>query len=128
MSLVRCKDCGLHFERAADEAWKVRCIPCFKKSKRAESLPADSYWPDRATAAESLAATLQSKVAHLEITVSNLIGQSLRQPPPSRIDRELAEHWRALVQLVHPDKHGGSPGATRLTQWLNEIKGRLPCA
>jgi hypothetical protein len=31
MSLVRCKDCGLHFERAADEAWKVRCIPCFKK-------------------------------------------------------------------------------------------------
>jgi hypothetical protein len=128
MSLVRCKDCGLHFERAADEAWKVRCIPCFKKSKRAELLSADSYWIDRATAAESLAETLQRKVAHLEITVSNLVGQSLRQPPPSRLDLVLAEHWRALVQLVHPDKHGGSQGATRLTQWLNDIKGRLPCA
>lgn len=128
MSLVRCKDCGLHFERAADEKWKTRCIPCFKKSKRAKPAAADSYWIDRAAAAESLVTTLQSQVAHLEKTVFNLIGQSLRQPPPSRIDRELAENWRALVQLVHPDKHGGSPGATRLTQWLNDIKGRLPCA
>lgn len=128
MKRTHCQDCGKSFLREVDEDWKTRCIPCFKKSKRAEPAAIDSYWIDRATAAESLAATLQSKVAHLEITVSNLIGQSLRQPPPSRIDRELAEHWRSLVQLVHPDKHGGSPGATRLTQWLNEIKGRLPCA
>ena len=128
MKRAHCQDCGKSFLREVDEDWKTRCIPCFKKSKRAELLSADSYWIDRATAAESLAATLQSKVAHLEITVSNLIGQSLRQPPPSRIDRELAEHWRSLVQLVHPDKHNGSPGATRLTQWLNDVKGRLPCA
>ena len=128
MKRAHCQDCGKSFLREVDEDWKTRCIPCFKKSKRAEPAAIDSYWIDRAAAAESLAATLQSKVARLEATVSDLIGQSLRQPPPSRIDRELAEHWRALVQLVHPDKHGGSPGATRLTQWLNEIKGRLPCA
>jgi|APTNR8051073442_1049403.scaffolds.fasta_scaffold04924_8 hypothetical protein len=120
MSLVRCQDCGRHFERAADEAWKRFCVPCYKKSKRAESSPIDSYWKDRATAAEQ-------QVESLRATVSNLVGQSLRQPPPSRLERELAENWRALVQLVHPDKHGGSQGATRLTQWLNDVKGRLPC-
>ena len=128
MKQAACCDCGTIFFREDDADWKVRCIPCFKKSKRAESMPADSYWIDRAVAAEDLAATLQSKVARLEATVSDLIGQSLRQPAPNRLDRELAEHWRSLVQLVHPDKHGGSPGATRLTQWLNDIKGRLPCA
>jgi hypothetical protein len=128
MTWACCKDCGLHFERAADEAWKVRCVSCFKKSKRAESAAVDSYWPDRAAAAESMAATLQRKVADLESTVRDLVGQSLRQPPPSRLDRELAEHWRALVQLVHPDKHGGSQCATKMTQWLNSVKGRLPCA
>ena len=125
MKRARCQDCGKTFLREIDETWKVRCITCFKKSKRAESEPIDSHWKDRAAAAESLAATLQSKVAHLEITVSNLIGQSLRQPPPSRIDRELAEHWRSLVQLVHPDKHGNSQAATIATQWLLSVRGRL---
>ena len=127
MSLVRCKDCGRHFEQAADEAWKVRCIPCFKKSKRAESLAADSYWPDRAAAAESLVVTLQNQVAAQDETIRNLVGQRMR-PASSCLDRELAENWRSLLQLVHPDKHGGSQGATRMTQWLNDIKGRLPCA
>ena len=127
MKRARCQDCGKTFLRETDEDWKTRCVPCFKKSKRAESLVADSYWIDRARTAESMAATLQRQVVTLESRVRDLIGQSLRQPPPSRLDKELAENWRALVQLAHPDKHGGSPGATRLTQWLNDIKPRLPC-
>ena len=127
MTWVACRECGIHFERRDDEAWKVRCIPCFKKSKHEQSAATDNYWSDRA-AAESLVATLQNQVAAQDETIRNLVGQRIRQPAPSGLDRELAEHWRSLVQLVHPDKHGGSPGATRLTQWLNEIKGRLPCA
>lgn len=128
MKRAHCQDCGKSFLREVDEDWKVRCIPCFKKSKRAESLPADSYWPDRAAAAESLAAALQNQVEQQAETIRHLVGQRMRQPTAGGLDRELAEHWRALVQLVHPDKHGGSPGATRMTQWLNDIKGRLPCA
>lgn len=27
--------------------------------------------------------------------------------------------WRLLMQLVHPDKHGGSQAALAATQWLN---------
>lgn len=127
MSLVRCKDCGGAFHREADETWKTRCIPCFKKSKRAEPAAIDSHWIDRALAAENKVAALQCQLYSERQTVEALLANQ-NAKPPSRIDRELAEHWRALVQLVHPDKHNGSPGATRLTQWLNDVKGRLPCA
>ena len=121
---VRCKDCGDTVYREASDTWKVRCITCFKKSKRAESEPIDSHWKDRATAAESLAATLKRQLEQQQQAIQALMKQ---QRPVSSFDREFAEHWRALVQHVHPDKHGGSPGATRLTQWLVGIKGRLPC-
>ena len=113
MREAHCRDCGEIFLREIDEDWKTRCVPCFKRFKRAESEAANSYWPDRAAAAERLVATLR---------------RQLEQRPVDSFGKELAEHWRALVQLVHPDKHNGSPGALRITQWLNEIKGRLPCA
>ena len=137
MSLVRCKDCGCHFERAADEAWKVRCVPCYKKAKRAESTPVvieSSYWIDRAAALQSQVATLQSQILQLQNQLAQqqftirILSNRPAAAAPSRLDRELAENWRALIQLAHPDKHNGSQGATRMTQWLNEIKGRLPCA
>ena len=129
MSLVRCQDCGRHFERAADEAWKRFCVPCYKKSKRTESkrdfsMP-DSYWLDRATAAERQLTELQEQLALSQQIIRQL---ALKKPvPASSVERELAENWRALVQLAHPDKHGGSQGATRVSQWLNSVKGRLPC-
>ena len=31
-----------------------------------------------------------------------------------------AEQWRRLVQLTHPDKHGGSAAAVEATRWLLE--------
>ena len=126
MTWVKCRDCGTHFERREDETWKVRCIGCFKKSKRAQSA-ADNYWIDRATAAESKAAALESQVEQQAETILHLVGQRMRQPAAGGLERELAENWRALVQLAHPDKHGGSAGATRVSQWLNGLKGRLPC-
>lgn len=127
MKRARCCDCGKSFLREIDEDWKTRCIPCFKKSKRAEQQEEDRYWPDRAAAAESLASTLQHQLAAQAQTIRQLAALQAARPASS-LDRELSEHWRALVQLVHPDKHGGSQGATRLTQWLNDVKRRLPCA
>jgi hypothetical protein len=127
MKRATCCDCGSGFLREADEDWKVRCIPCFKKSKRNEPAAIDSGWIDRALVAERRVATMQDQVNQYRETIRQLAAiQAVKQG--SSLDRELAEHWRALVQLVHPDKHGGSQGATRLTQWLNNIKGRLPCA
>ena len=33
-----------------------------------------------------------------------------------------AEQWRRLVQLCHPDRHGGSPASNEAMQWLNEVR------
>jgi hypothetical protein len=30
--------------------------------------------------------------------------------------------WRQLVQLAHPDRHGGSAAATDTTAWLNRLR------
>jgi hypothetical protein len=30
--------------------------------------------------------------------------------------------YRKLVQLTHPDKHGGAKAAVEVTQWLNSVK------
>jgi hypothetical protein len=117
-----CVACGAPYRREADEDWKTFCLPCFKKSKRpAEPIPTDSYWRDRATVAEQ-------QLESLRATVSNLIGQSLRQPRQSGIDKELAEQLPRLLLVCHPDKHGGSQAATKVTQWLLDVRGRLPCA
>ena len=62
MREAHCRDCGKTFLREIDEDWKIRCVRCFKKSKRAESEAADRYWPDRAAAAESLAAAPKQPV------------------------------------------------------------------
>ena len=32
------------------------------------------------------------------------------------------ETWRLLMQLVHPDKHNGSPASQAAAKWLNENK------
>ena len=103
MSLVRCKDCGRHFERAADEAWKVRCIPCFKKSKRTEPAAIDSSWVDRALAAESKVTALQCQLYQQRETIQVLIAkQNVR--PVSSLDRELAQ--RGLPSGLTKSKGG----------------------
>ena len=119
---VRCKDCGDTFYREASDTWKVRCITCFKKSKRAESEPIDSHWKDRAAAAESLAATLQLQLEQQRKTIQVLMKQ---QRPVSSFDRELAEQLPRLLMVCHPDKHNGSQAATTATQWLLSVRGRL---
>lgn len=111
MTRAKCSDCGRGFMRDADETWKTRCIDCFKKSKRADSTTADSYWISRATAAELRADSLERQLSQRT----------------SGLDRELAGRIRQLLQYCHPDKHGGSQGATQVTQWLNDLKGRLSC-
>jgi hypothetical protein len=32
------------------------------------------------------------------------------------------ERIRALIRLCHPDRHGNSPEATQITQWLLEMR------
>jgi hypothetical protein len=39
---------------------------------------------------------------------------------------ELAANLPTLVQLCHPDRHNNSLASTRVTQWLLELRHRLP--
>lgn len=47
------------------------------------------------------------------------------QPQPTNFGAMPLEVWRRLVQLCHPDKHGGSAAANNATQWLNQNKPPL---
>ena len=87
---------------------QARCCDCGKRFRRA----IDEDWKIRCIACFKKLKQAES------ITLS--------KSASSGLDREFAEHWRLLVQLIHPDKHGGSEAANRATQWLLSVKGRLP--
>jgi NMD protein affecting ribosome stability and mRNA decay len=138
MQTAICVKCGCTFNRESTEGWRRLCVPCYKEKKNQERIATDRALLNRATKAESEVATWRDRAVNAELELGALhkeldkhletIQILMKKPKPSGIDRELAENWRALMQHVHPDKHGGGQGATRLTQWLNGIKGKLPCA
>lgn len=134
--MARCCDCGKTFHRDIDETWKTRCVSCFVKSKKREE--ADQQWQVRAIHAERNLATAEERIEELEQEINQFqwkmdalqleIFNLKTNPEPSGLDRELAEHLRTLLQLAHPDKHGGSVASTKATQWLLTVRNRLPCA
>lgn len=116
-----CSDCGAAFFRNADETWKTRCVPCFVKHKNTRAgVVKQPASPDYRTLWEKVNAEcfrLQRRVADLE--------QQLANRPCSPLEPELREYLPRLVQLAHPDRHGGSLAANRATQWLLDVKRRL---
>lgn len=88
MMTAHCIECGGGFTRSADETWKVRCLPCWRRTK------------DRTAAPE----------------VSRTVA------PAAPLD---AGRVRQLLQLCHPDRHGGSELAHAVTQWLLKLRGEL---
>lgn len=82
VSRAHCIDCGAPFARDVDETWKVRCIACYVRLKRARTTAADDC-------------------------------------------DEFVRNLRLLIQLCHPDKHGGSEAATRATRWLLSVRNRV---
>jgi hypothetical protein len=126
-----CVDCGNAFYREEDERWKVRCITCFKKSKRADLIPVDSNLIARAQAAEERAAMLHEKFERQKLTIQILqreLEEQRARRYDSGLDRELAEQLPRLLMVAHPDRHNGSQAATKATQWLLDVRGRLTCA
>jgi predicted nucleic acid-binding Zn-ribbon protein len=122
---AQCIECGAGFHREEDEDWKTRCITCFKKSKRpVEPVAADSHWRDRALRAEKQMAELQKQV----INQAGMIFSMQQAQRQSNLDKELAEQLPRLLLVCHPDKHGNSQAATKVTQWLLDVRGRLSCA
>jgi hypothetical protein len=108
--MATCKKCGTNFFRTAEESWKTLCIPCFKEKRRAEA----SYFTlwQRATAeADRLAEALETLERQLTV--------------PSALERELRKQLPRLIQLCHPDRHGGSEASNHATAWLLSVKRSL---
>jgi hypothetical protein len=81
----------------------ARCISCGTRFPRR----ADEHWKTRCY--RCWLATKQLEKA----------------PPLPGALAELPQRVRALLQLAHPDRHGGSQLANEITQWLLRVRREL---
>src|SRR5262245_27543156 len=95
-----CIDCGRQFR--ADMEWKIRCLACWREAR------------DRG---QSRAAEIRALREQVELLRSEL-AQGNRSSASYRLDRQRV---RQLLQLCHPDRHGGSPLSTEVSKWLNRL-------
>ena len=129
-----CCDCHEPFEVEEAKAWATRCLPCWialqerQGKKKVEALQAEvDYWRNRANGGPVNTATIdelqrkldraQSEIIRLQLTLMTARNQSQSRHSGPAIP---AEMLRRLIQLAHPDRHGGSEAATKATRWLLE--------
>ena len=142
MERRKCPQCGTEFE--ADQPWKRICLDCWrdnknrKEHKQIEQLQEQvAYWKARAQGEpDPEVGRLQSEVAQyrrlyldqqyriasLELALS---AEQSRTPSPRYNGTAIPpDMLKRLIQLAHPDRHGGSDAAHRATQWLLEQRRR----
>ena len=129
-----CCDCREQFEVEESRAWATRCLPCWiaqqdrQGKRKVESLQAEvDYWRTRAQGGPENSQTieaLQRKNDRLEIEVASL--KMSLAIAKSAGGKSLPGDWRdylpRLIQLCHPDRHGGSEAANKATVWLLGLK------
>lgn len=98
--MATCCTCGVTFHRAPDETWKRRCLPCWRASKGRTEPEADI----------DALLDAQYKLGY----AAGLAAATLDKAK-----------MRELLQLVHPDRHGGSALATRVTTWLLALRDEV---
>jgi len=103
---THCIECGAAFQRERNEKWKKLCLDCWRASKKpktdelANLVREVEAWRSRAHFAE-LRLTLATKQAEQFDT----------------------DELKTLRRLVHPDRHGNSEAATRISQKINSLIG-----
>ena len=102
-----CIDCGRPFHAESGEKWKKRCLPCWRNWKKRQGEDVDSI------------GTLRAEMRGMHDECYRLRATITEMEPWARIGRTLAEQWRDVLFLVHPDRHDGHPVAHRLTAWIN---------
>jgi hypothetical protein len=98
--MATCPSCGGEFERK--HAWQRLCWSCWRQreNKRVEDQGYQRGFADGLAAGR-------------------------RHQPQPQPQPELLEQLPRLIQLCHPDRHGGSSAATTVTQWLLELRKRF---
>lgn len=105
MSAATCCDCGSSFYREPDEHWKRRCYTCWKASKAQPECTDENMHFYR-----------------IGYEAGRRAVEAFAAPEPPPIDKT---RLRELIQLAHPDKHGNSELAQRVTQWLLDLRKRV---
>ena len=103
-----CTECGNYFPATA--AWQKVCKPCYKLRKQDELnvlVEQRDYYKQHAMDRDYWRRRTASLSAAASISVLH----------PDMVKR--------LLQLVHPDKHGGSEAATKATAWLLGLRDRV---
>ena len=129
--IIPCPKCGTKFEQ--DRPWKKVCLDCyFAEKERRESRNFDqlkeqvSYWkakaggegdPEEVNRLRRKIDGLQSEITRLQLA---LMAAKNQAPPPRYNGSIPQEMLRRLIQLAHPDRHGGSEASTKATRWLLE--------
>lgn len=126
MEPKECGTCGRMFTPKYE--WSKECMQCFfssakgrawKEQKDAESNAFDRN-KQRQQSREQEQERHQEK--QQEQRYDHNFRNSFRQDVPGALSKDML---RKLLQLCHPDKHGGSALATAVTQELLKMKERL---
>jgi len=106
--IKNCVSCGSPF--TADKSFKTRCYECWKRFARGagRSEYAGRHVRNDGDLAMARLSTLEIEYANLKETLRNR----------DLLLNDIFAHVPALIQLVHPDKHGGKEAAKRETQYL----------
>lgn len=98
--MKQCTHCGKWFEPKYENL--KLCLSCYRKRERAlEAI--DGIEAERDALREQLLRELAKPLT------------TAPQPIPE-------DKLRLLIQLAHPDKHGGSRAATEITSWLLSLR------
>ena len=130
-----CCDCREQFEVEEAKAWATRCLPCWialqdrQGKKKVEALQAEvDYWKSRASTVDRTVETrLAEQVRELQYQITKLqLDLMTAWAKATTTGKSLPADWRdylpRLIQLCHPDRHGGSEAANRATVWLLALK------
>ena len=130
-----CCDCREQFEVEEAKAWANRCLPCWialqdrQGKKKVEALQAEvDYWKSRASTVDrTVENRLAEQVRELQHQITKLqLDLMTARAKATTTGKSLPADWRdylpRLIQLCHPDRHGGSELSNRATVWLLGLK------
>ena len=113
MSYAQCTRCHAEFWRDDHETWKRLCLDCWRESKTASAYTCSG---NRDSGIEArLRADLESWRLRAQRAEQSLAAHTC---PTAALDLQTLKRIRLLV---HPDKHGGSAVATKVSQIVNQL-------
>ena len=115
-----CIECGATYHVPADETWKARCYRCWKDWKQHQQQQQQRQQHQGTNSEDVVVQRLRARLDTLQIENGRLRQQLARRT--TDVPALDTHRWRSFAQFIHPDRHGNSPVATEIMQWLNQLR------